>query len=724
MSNKTFAEFFKQFRLQSSIPSLVDLSNKLIDENIYYDYSIYSKWQSGQRVPTDRNTILSIIKVFIKNSGINTIKQANDLLRSLNQKDLDEFEIEAIFNCASLKKNTLPINPGIIEKTSELKKIVWNTLNGQSILLYGLSGVGKTTLAIQAGNLINDKYSRNIFWYRADITSLESIVNSLAREFGEDYSQVKNLNLKLSRVKKLLSDSRSLLILDNVLESNILDLFDPSSEFKYQIIATSIDGNVTNNFFRIKIGPFNKKEAMILSSKILGETYVRLNIDCIKKIIDLSKCHPLILSICLKQIRKSPKLINSIVNDLLNNRTSIDKLNYDNKTLLLSLLTITNKLSDLEKTVFFSLAIFNGKDFSKDAIRYINEIDEKTCKLCIEKIAALSLIEKSNDTRYRIHPLILTFLRKQKLDIGIIYRSMDYYLSIFKKHNITNTKNYKLIDDDIDNILYIFKKILFLNNFQKMIIFWEYISIYAHDKGMWKEKENLIKEMIFFYKKNKNIKCLPDLYTSLGWIYFWQGKINDSKRLYLKSIELSKENSDKYQFSLASQRLAVLLQFESKNEKAEKLLIDSLGVFKKYKYITEICNSYLYLGHVYFNRMKYLEAEKYYKKSLFLANKSKNLTVIAIANSYLGMNCLETGNFTKAKKYILKSLKMDHSYNRKSGIAWCFYGLASMNEKMGKYSLAKKLLQKSLEIFTELEMRIQVKEISKKLKDAKFFHQI
>ncbi len=94
-TTNTFGELFKKFRLRSEFSTLSRFGDALAKEGFIYEDSLYSHWQKNVRIPKDRKLLLAIIKVFIKNNGLTTIKAANDLLDSAGQGYLTNEELAA-----------------------------------------------------------------------------------------------------------------------------------------------------------------------------------------------------------------------------------------------------------------------------------------------------------------------------------------------------------------------------------------------------------------------------------------------------------------------------------------------------------------------------------------------------------------------------------------------------------------------------------------------------
>lgn len=92
----SFGKLFKKFRLKSEFSSLSNLGQMLAEEGLAYEDSTLSRWQNGSRVPTNRNLLTTLIKIFIARGGIASLREANSFLESAGQGYLTESEIEKL----------------------------------------------------------------------------------------------------------------------------------------------------------------------------------------------------------------------------------------------------------------------------------------------------------------------------------------------------------------------------------------------------------------------------------------------------------------------------------------------------------------------------------------------------------------------------------------------------------------------------------------------------
>ena len=77
---QSFAALFKKYRLRSEIETLSEFGDLLAEEGIVYETSLFTRWQNGERVPRDRKTLLTMVRVFSKKGGVKFLHEANHLL--------------------------------------------------------------------------------------------------------------------------------------------------------------------------------------------------------------------------------------------------------------------------------------------------------------------------------------------------------------------------------------------------------------------------------------------------------------------------------------------------------------------------------------------------------------------------------------------------------------------------------------------------------------------
>lgn len=92
----SFGELFKILRLKAGFSSLSEFGRALAEKGFIFEESIFSRWQKGNRIPRDRNFLLTLIKIFIEKGSIVSIREANIFLEIAGQGYLTEPELRKV----------------------------------------------------------------------------------------------------------------------------------------------------------------------------------------------------------------------------------------------------------------------------------------------------------------------------------------------------------------------------------------------------------------------------------------------------------------------------------------------------------------------------------------------------------------------------------------------------------------------------------------------------
>lgn len=118
---KTFASVFKRYRLRAEFETFTAFGDALAEKGYHYDDSIFSHWQKGTRVPSNRQLLLTIITIFTERGAIKTENEANELLAAAGFGYLTEDERKFFF----------------IKNTSELQSKNFNLFEQLNRLMFG-----------------------------------------------------------------------------------------------------------------------------------------------------------------------------------------------------------------------------------------------------------------------------------------------------------------------------------------------------------------------------------------------------------------------------------------------------------------------------------------------------------------------------------------------------------------------------------------------------------
>ncbi len=198
--NRQFALLFKKYRLRSEIETLAEFGDLLAQEGIVYENSIFTRWQNGDRVPSDRKVLLTIIKLFMRNGGIKTFIEANNLLEVLEMATLKENEIK------DLPSKDLPVSimqsslGGLIKDFRNQKNI------SQIELSYSLGWDNNSMLDSLENGKSNSKPDKKIIDKISNILGLNNIEKNQLLLVGNYLPSQEEIESIREKVKPVLNN--------------------------------------------------------------------------------------------------------------------------------------------------------------------------------------------------------------------------------------------------------------------------------------------------------------------------------------------------------------------------------------------------------------------------------------------------------------------------------------------------------------------------------------
>ncbi len=271
--NDKFAIYFKKFRLKSEFETLKEFAKALANEGLVYKTSLFSHWQSGKRTPRNRKLLINIIKIFVEKGGISSVAEANLFLESANQGYLTQPEKQIFLKKFTNAPMLLPPEiENFIGREKEIISITDKIRINKKILITGMAGVGKTSLAIRLGYLLKNNYPDGVLWAKVDKTNPLNILAKFFQAYGENIFMVKNLTIRAQMFKNLLTDKHLLIILDNVEnEQDLKYLIPPLPNLDVIITARKKTFPSLNTAFKINLQSFSEDESFLFLMKSLGK---------------------------------------------------------------------------------------------------------------------------------------------------------------------------------------------------------------------------------------------------------------------------------------------------------------------------------------------------------------------------------------------------------------------------------------------------------------------
>nr|XP_047129549.1 uncharacterized protein LOC124809482 [Hydra vulgaris] len=299
----------------------------------------------------------------------------------------------------------------------EIQHFFLQDANNSTLVLYGMSGVGKTHLARKYCEISYNLY-KNFVWIDAAFGMLQTSIRNQCQILGYEVHDSKgeyfNIKVIVEKIHNYYKNEKTLYIFDNVDDESVKNLsMYISKKPKSFTLITSQWRTWSNNVNKMLVDIFSLKEAF---------TYVKKNIkensdENIKNLIKELGYHPFAITQAIKYINIHKISIEKYIDRYRSKPSEIlDNNNFPTEEESKSAIKAINLvLIKLEKTKPFPFKILNclshcdGQNISKQFITKIsNQMETNDESLIDEAIGLLmsySLLNCFDDKKYTIHEL-------------------------------------------------------------------------------------------------------------------------------------------------------------------------------------------------------------------------------------------------------------------------------------------------------------------------------
>jgi DNA-binding SARP family transcriptional activator/tetratricopeptide (TPR) repeat protein len=329
---------------------------------------------------------------------------------------------------------------------TEIDDLTESENGGAAVLITGMPGVGKTTLASHWGHRRRHRFPDGQLYLNMNAygstepIGAEEALGRLLRSLGIPADRIPNEpDQRQERYNQLISSRRLLIFIDNVGNSNHVRPLIPSSSLSVTLITsrTRLTGLTVHEGIRcITLLPLPNSQAHDLLVEIVGRRRAAEEPEALKTLAQLSGGLPLALRIIGEQVAQRPRttvaeLLEQLKGRLL--RTHGD----DNEAS--SLQTVFawsyNALRPSEARLFRIAGLYPGSNLSSNAVGAMLGIDRQQAETELDALARMHLVNHDVAGRYRFHDLLRAYavdraLEEESSDARVIImnRLLNWYL--------------------------------------------------------------------------------------------------------------------------------------------------------------------------------------------------------------------------------------------------------------------------------------------------------
>jgi tetratricopeptide (TPR) repeat protein/DNA-binding MarR family transcriptional regulator len=571
-----------------------------------------------------------------------------------------------------------------IGRKSELVKI-HKYLNQDSykiIIVHGIAGIGKTTLAVKVLEELYDKQS--LFWYRFHewdtvrnmLTAFSKFLELFNKYHLRDYLEASQ-NIDLNDVAEILESEiqglNAVFFLDDSHKINeqllalftlIREMLERIDGIKFLIFSRSIipfydrrEVLVKEQIFELELEGLNEVESKELLKKR------KVKVDNFTKIYEITKGHPLSL-------------------ELLDPSMELQK--QKNITLYLEE-EVLARLSIREKSLLKIASVFRYPVPAEGFFIYEKaQINRET----ISVLARKAIIKESDDG-YEVHDLIRDFFYsyltpKEKTTfhrkIGEFYLTQLRMINNLLKKKISMGFRPQTITKSMDNINGKKRKILggfgtgetepLLELKTRGILEAQYhflkakefnraaevAIIMGHDLLNLSYAEEILDNLVKIEAGLVSDEFLMDLKILKADVLDALGNNSEALKLYKESIVIAEKENDKTKLAELYRKLGIIQEKLNEYDNAIELLNKSLTISKMLGDAKSISDAYGGLGDVYWKMSKFEKSNEFYNKCIKSAEEISDLPGKAKTYLSLGIISAKRGQLDESIKYYERCL--------------------------------------------------------------------
>lgn len=304
----------------------------------------------------------------------------------------------------------------------DIKQELLESPGGPAIVLSGMGGIGKSTLARQAACIeeVEKHFPDGTFWVDLQETDAVSALDHIACAFGYDISAITDLAARSRTVWSHLQGKRLLLVLDNAWEiAEVRPLLPPYGSACCAIVTTR-DEELANAISErvISLAPLGDEEGAQFLVQVVGKAAA--GAEAPAYCLDLTRLLgglPLALELAGKLIRKEARNAwftwSSVIENLRDQQARLDLSLADQSVRATFLASYARALDESDRQVFSWLGLLAPEDLLLDAVARVAGLAKDAAAPALSRLVDLSLLQQAGPHTYRIHPLLHDFAREQ-----------------------------------------------------------------------------------------------------------------------------------------------------------------------------------------------------------------------------------------------------------------------------------------------------------------------
>jgi len=605
-----------------------------------------------------------------------------------------------------------------------------------AILIHGLGGVGKTTLARGFVQWLRqtDGLGAGCLWFTFnDIHAAEYVLHGIGTAlFGPNFITL-DMEQKLTALGKALREHRLILVWDNFESASgneaagIDPLLRPEDLQLLRRFLQAIQGGrskvlITSRSeeawlpsqlrYKLSLGGLTGESRWEFCTAILRNLGIQTNRDDpeLAALMDTLDGHPLLMRAVLPRLeggRSAKSILSELQGNLAQPGADADP---TQKKVYATLRFVEDGLPQDLRPLLIPLAL-HDRFVDADDIEAMADSANQThvtrarIDCLLSALATAGLVRDRGQAIYELHPALTGFLRSTLLmQVPAAEREswqcafvdiMGSLADALAPKELHEQRPYFHIHSaNFHAALALAESLAMDTDFGALT---QSLAAYAQNTLNFDSAARLFERLGEHERVRGNSEGEAGAYHQLGRIAQERRDFETAEQWYLKSLEISEKQGNEHDAAGTYHQLGRIAEERRDFETADKWYLKSLEISERLGIDSYAASTYHQLGMIAEERRDFETAEQWYLKSLEIEEKQGNEHGAASTYHQLGRIAEERRDFETAEQWYLKSLEIEEKQGNEHGAAGTYHQLGRIAQERRDFETAEQWYLKSLE---------------------------